>query len=273
MPLSELFFVFVFLPAGVILYRLTPPGLRNTLLLILSLFFIAWGNPSDVILIGLSIAFNYFTALELDHLREGNRRLLKKIALFSGIAANVALLVFFKYSAFFMNSVCPTVGSEIKFTAPVGISFFTFSAISCLCDVARGDERAIRNPIDFALYIAFFAKITSGPIVKFRDMAAQIRERVMTAENTEKGLTLFITGLAQKVIMAGCLGYIFDGINALSPDSLSVTGAWTGALVAALFDLRMKSALPAIFLGLLLASAIMGAASYGAVGFLSFLTA
>ena len=233
MPLNEIFFVFVFLPASVILYRLTPGKLRNTLLLLLSLFFIAWGNVSDVILIALSIIFNYFTALELAHLRGSDRGFLKKFVLISGVSANVALLVFFKYFVFFMNSICAVIGTEFTFTVPrvpVGISFFTFSAISCLCDVAKGDEDAVRNPVDFALYISFFAKITSGPIIKFRDMANQIRERGMTAESVENGLKLFIVGLSKKLIMAGCLGFIFDGIKSQAPASLSVTGAWTGAL-------------------------------------------
>ena len=237
MPLSELFFVFIFLPAAIILYRLTPDRLRNALLLLLSLFFIAWGSLSDVILIALCIAFNYFTALELDHLRRSDSRILKKLVLFSGIAVNAGMLIFFKYFVFLINNVCAVIGTEFSFTVPkvpVGISFFTFSAISCLCDVAKGDENAVRNPLDFALYIAFFAKITSGPIVKFRDMARQLSDRAMTAELTESGMKLFIIGLSKKVIMAGCLGFLFDGIKAQDPASLSVAGAWTGALAYSL---------------------------------------
>ena len=233
MSLTGVFFVFLFLPAVIILYRLTPDRFRNLLLLALSVFFIAWGSPADILLIALSIVFNYFTALELDELRRSQNDAFKKVVLATGVAANVALLIFYKYFLFFMNSIGGVLGTEFHFTvppAPIGISFFTFSAISCLCDVSKGDEPALRNPLDFALYISFFAKITSGPIVKFREMAGQIRQRSMTAESVEAGLKLFLIGLSKKLIIAGSLGKLFNAVRAEQLVSMSALTAWLGAL-------------------------------------------
>ena len=229
MSLTRVFFVFFFLPASILLYRLTPIKVRNALLLLLSLFFIAWGSPADLILIGLSIVFNYFTALELDELRRAKKVRQKKLVLATGIAANTALLVFFKYFIFLLNSI----GIGVHFAVPdvpIGISFFTFSAISCLCDVSNGNEPALKNPVDFALYISFFGKITSGPIVKFRDMAKQIRQRNMTVGSVEGGLKLFIVGLSKKLIIAGSLGKLFHAVKAEDLSSMSVATAWLGAL-------------------------------------------
>lgn len=233
MALTTVFFVFLFLPLSLILYRFIPQKYRNLTLLLLSLLFIAWGHPADLILIGLSVVFNYFTALELDGLLQAGRNGLKKWVLATGIAANLALLVFFKYFVFFLENVGALIGVSYRFTVlapPIGISFFTFSAISCLCDVAKGNERAVKNPLDFALYITFFAKITSGPIVRFRDMAKQLTERRMTVASVEKGLRLFLFGLSKKVILAGSLGFVFHSVRAQELGSLSALGAWLGAL-------------------------------------------
>ncbi|MBQ9902058.1 MAG: MBOAT family protein [Clostridia bacterium] len=233
MALTGVFFVFIFLPAVIVLYRLTPENFRNLLLLLLSVFFIAWGSPADVLLIALSTLFNYFTALELDGLRRGRKDTFRKAVLASGVAVNVALLVFYKYFLFFMNSLGGLFGADWNFNvpaAPIGISFFTFSAVSCLCDVSKGDESALRNPLDFALYISFFGKITSGPIVKFREMAGQIRERSMRAESLERGLKLFLIGLSKKLIIAGSLGRLFDAVRAEELGSLSSLTAWLGAV-------------------------------------------
>ena len=237
MALTKILFVFLFLPASILLYRLIPEKFRNALLLLLSVIFIAWGNPADVVLISLSIVFNYFTALELDGLRRQDSRAAKGFVLFTGVAANIAMLLFFKYFVFFMNNIGAIADISFHFTvprAPIGISFFTFSAISCLCDVSKGDGDALKNPVDFALYIAFFGKITSGPIVKFREMAGQIRSREMTVDSVENGLRLFITGLAKKVIIAGSLGSLFDAVKGVQLDSMSALTAWLGALAYSL---------------------------------------
>ena len=229
MSLTTVSFVFFFLPAGILLYRLTPEKIRNFLLLLLSMFFIVWGNPTHLILICLSIAFNYFTALEIDDFRRLKKDKQKKRVLLTGVIANAALLVFFKYFVFLLSSIGIENGFSVP-AAPIGISFFTFSAISCLCDVSNGDASVLDNPIEFALYISFFGKITSGPIVKYRDMAKQIRQRDMNAASLESGLKLFIIGLSKKLIIAGSLGKFFNAIKAEELSSMSVLTAWLGAL-------------------------------------------
>ena len=220
MSLSGVFFVFLFFPSSILLYRLIPEKWRNSLLLALSLIFISFGNPADLILIGLSTVFNYLTALEIDGLRSMKREKTKKLVLATGIAVNTALLIFYKYFVFLMSNIA----------APVGLSFFTFSAISCLCDVSKGDETPLKNPFDFALFISFFGKLSSGPIVKYRDMARQIKDRTMTATSVESGMKLFLIGLGKKLIISGSLGKFFNAFRTQDISTMSTVTAWLGAL-------------------------------------------
>ncbi len=229
MSLSGVFFVFLFFPSSILLYRLIPEKWRNSLLLALSLIFISFGNPADLILIGLSTVFNYFTALEIDGLRSMKREKTKKLVLATGIAVNTALLIFYKYFVFLMSNIGLNVNFGIP-AAPVGLSFFTFSAISCLCDVSKGDETPLKNPFDFALFISFFGKLSSGPIVKYRDMARQIKDRTMTATSVESGMKLFLIGLGKKLIISGSLGKFFNAFRTQDISTMSTVTAWLGAL-------------------------------------------
>ena len=233
MSLSHLFFVFLFLPVSLILYKAVPQKCKNIILLFLSIIFIAWGNPSDLILIVCSILFNYFTALELGNFFESGKKALKNIVLFTGVASNLLLLVFFKYWAFLWENFGGIFGISRGVsvpTAPVGISFFTFSVISCLFDVSRGKEKPVKNLLDFALYVTFFPKVVSGPIVPYHQMVRQLNARTVTAESLEEGIRRFIVGLSKKVMLSNSLGIFYNAITKLPTDSLSTVSAWLGAL-------------------------------------------
>ncbi len=236
MSLSQLLFVFLFLPVSLLLYRIAPQKTKNAVLLLLSLIFIAWGDLANLPLILCSVGFNYFTALELVLLSQAGSRVRKNLVLFSGIAANIALLFFFKYAAPLLGGlqglgISSNASPALSVSAaPIGISFFSFSAVSCLVDVATGRARPAKNPLDFALYITFFPKMLSGPIVPYGQMEPQFTAHAMTAASLEKGMRRFLVGLAKKVMLADQLGLFYTEIAALPADSLSTVSAWSGAL-------------------------------------------
>lgn len=207
MALSSLTCIFIFLPVTVVLYRLAPVRIRMALLLAASLLFYAWGSPKYLLFLILLTAFDYFAALEI---ADFSGRRLKKAArssLFLAAAAHVAVLAVFKYTGLSM---------------PIGISFYTFSAISALVDVYRGDAEAERNPLYMALYISFFPKVTSGPIVRWSDMEAVMKKPVVTVEDTGSGIRMFLFGLYKKVLLADVLGRAFASVCAL-PQMAAVT--------------------------------------------------
>ena len=200
MALSSLTCIFIFLPVTVLLYRIVPVRLRMVLLLAASLLFYAWGSPKYLLFLLLTIAFDYFAALELDDLLSRKKIKAARSALFLAAGVHIAALCVFKYTSL---------------SLPIGISFYTFSALSWLIDVYRGDAGAEINPLYPALYIAFFPKVTSGPIVRWSDMEAVMKEPVITVDDTGKGIRLFFTGLFKKVLIADSLGRAFAAVCAL----------------------------------------------------------
>ncbi|MBQ9506882.1 MAG: MBOAT family protein [Clostridia bacterium] len=227
MSLNSLFFVFLFLPAGWILQRVTPEKAKNAVLLLLSAAFITWGSPRDMLLILCSALFNFFTALELTALQRGERNKHARLVFISGVTVNLLLLFFYKYTGFAL-SVFGAGRSLTLPLAPVGISFYTFSAVSFLTDVYRGDTPAPKNFIDAALYLTFFPKFISGPIVKYADFEKELRGRVCSAALTEAGVTRFTVGLAKKLVLADSLAVTFNAISALPTAELTVVHAWLG---------------------------------------------
>lgn len=200
MALSSLTCIFIFLPVTVLLYRLVPVKLRMALLLAVSLLFYAWGSPKYLLFLLLTIAFDYFAALELEELNARRKRKEARTAVIMAAVVHVAALCVFKYTSLAL---------------PIGISFYTFSALSWLIDVYRGDAGAEVNPLYPALYIAFFPKVTSGPIVRWSDMEAVMKDPVITVDDTGKGIRLFFTGLFKKVLIADALGRAFAAVCAL----------------------------------------------------------
>ena len=230
MSFSNLFFPFVFLPCAILLYGLMPQKLKNPMLVLLSLVFYAWSRPVYVVLLILSIVFNHFTARELQTLEPGKRR---RLVLISGVALDLLLLGFFKYWGFLVSSLGSLFGADWSVSlppSPVGISFFTFSVLSYLFDVYRGRSQAAGNLLDCALYVSFFPKLISGPIVTWKDMEPQLHSHPVTSELAFAGGRRFLVGLAKKVLIANTLGNTFYAISALAPGELSALTAWIGAL-------------------------------------------
>ena len=237
MKLTELLYPFAFLPVCLLLYYVLPKRCRNAALLAASLLFFAWGTPEYLVLLVLAILLNYFAGLELESLLEDGKTGHARLVLVLTILADLLPLLFFKYygeAAAALNRVFVLSLPVHALPAPVGVSFYTFTLLSALSDVYHGRAPMEKNLIRFALFVSFFPKLTSGPIVQYADMQPQLEPHEFVRERVGSGMRLFVIGLAKKVILAGLLGTPFYALKALGPQALSVCGAWLGALLYAL---------------------------------------
>jgi D-alanyl-lipoteichoic acid acyltransferase DltB (MBOAT superfamily) len=205
MVFSSITFLFYFLPIFLALYFITPTiQARNVITLLFSLLFYAWGEPQFIVVLLLSIAFNFLAALAIDD-REGRAR---KAALAAAVAGNLLVLAIFKYANFVtanLADLLAAIGLAVATTnihLPLGISFFTFHCLSYVIDIYRRRFRANRNPIDVALYISLFPQLVAGPIVRYKTVARQLDARRFTFGRASVGARIFIIGLAQKVLVA-----------------------------------------------------------------------
>ena len=235
MVFSSATFLFAFLPVVLIGVLITPRAARNLFLLFMSLFFYAWGELYFVALMLVSIMMNYLVGGAIG--RSGKGTETARLWLTVGIVINLALLGYFKYANFLVenwNLLTVQLGLEPfdhrDVHLPLGISFFTFQAMSYLIDVYRGDAEHDRNPINIALYIALFPQLIAGPIIRYHDVYQQIRTRSLSVDLAYSGLTRFICGLAKKLLIANPLGEVADQIFAINGNDLSTPVAWLGIL-------------------------------------------
>ena len=235
MVFSSATFLFAFLPVVLIGVLLTPRAARNLFLLFMSLFFYAWGELYFVALMLVSIVMNYLVGGAIGRAGKGTDT--ARMWLILGVVVNLSLLGYFKYANFLVenwNLLTTQLGLEPfdhrKVHLPLGISFFTFQAMSYLIDVYRGDAEHDRNPINIALYIALFPQLIAGPIIRYHDVYQQLRTRELSVDLAYSGLTRFICGLAKKLLIANPLGEIADQIFAINGNDLSTPVAWLGIL-------------------------------------------
>ena len=230
MVFSSLVFLCVFLPVVFLLYTVVPSlRVKNVLLIAASLIFYAYGEPAYVLLMIGSSAANYVLALLID---KSGRPGVRKLILAAAVAANLGVLGFFKYTGFVLESFNALTGLGVpvpQITLPIGISFFTFQALSYVIDVYRRDVPADKNFLHILLYISFFPQLIAGPIVKYHDINAAIADRRQTTEAVAAGLRRFICGLGKKVIIANVMGQTADAVFAAAPESLHFAAAWLGA--------------------------------------------
>lgn len=230
MAFSSLTFLFIFFPGVIFFNYIIKSQLRNIFLLMASLFFYSWGDLKSVPIFIASIVFNYFFALGIDKAKEKEK--LSKFIMILMLIANVGLLIAFKYlssNLSFLNNVFNLNLPVPKWSMPLGISFFTFSAISYCLDVFFQACSAEKNIFNVALYISFFPKLISGPIVKWTTFQTQLTERKFNIDTFSDGVERFIVGLAKKVIIADSIGSFVDYIfNRNDFSSISVLLAWFG---------------------------------------------
>lgn len=219
--------MFYFLPLVFILYfGFKDIAWKNVVLLIASLIFYAWGEPVYVVLMVLSILFNYYAGREIEKEH-------KKSSLVFAIIINILILGYFKYSGFLIDTINSLFGTSIRnreLALPIGISFYTFQAMSYLIDVYRRNSKAQKGILPFAVYITMFPQLIAGPIVRYEDIEEQLNSRLIKGSDFIKGIPYFVKGLFKKIVLANCIGAIHTEILAMGVDNISAFTAWIGAL-------------------------------------------
>lgn len=230
MVFSSTIFLCVYLPLVLLGYYICPKKGRNLFLLIVSLVFYAWGEPKYVFLMIFSILVNYIFGRLMDKHRENKKRL--KLMLVLSVVIDLGLLSVFKYTDFVITNINAIFGSSfdlLNIALPIGISFYTFQAMSYTIDVYRNDVRVQKNLIDFGMYITMFPQLIAGPIVRYADVQDQLAERSVTTADFSEGVMRFVVGLGKKVLLANQMGAVWSDIYALGGD-VSALMAWTGAI-------------------------------------------
>ena len=229
MLFSSIIFLWLFLPVVFLGYRLLHERYRNLFLLLASIVFYAWGEPKTFVMMLVSILLNYVGGICI----EIAERRWKKPLLALCVAADIGILVYFKYTTPSLAALAEWFKWEYlvpKIALPIGISFYTFQAISYVVDVYRGSIKAQKSLIDMGLYISFFPQLIAGPIVKYHDVEQQLAHRSTSYEDTAYGIRRFIYGLAKKVLIANQLGAITDDIFAIPLHVMDTPVAWLGVL-------------------------------------------
>lgn len=228
MVFSSLTFLCVFFPAVFLLYYLLPSmPAKNTLLIISSLLFYAYGEPVYVLLMAGSASLNYLYGLWIG--RAGK----KKPVLALAVGTNFLILGNFKYADMLIDTCNRLTGAQIpliRVSLPIGISFFTFQALSYLIDVYRGQVKAQKNYAHMLLYISFFPQLIAGPIVKYHDIERQISNRTFDLEETAEGFRRFIVGLSKKVLLSNTAALAADAVFAAELAQVGALAAWIGAV-------------------------------------------
>ncbi len=231
MVFSSLIFIYLFLPIVLIGYYLIHPKLKNIFLFISSILFFAWGGASYSLLLVASIGFNYLIGRAIA--AYANRKLFLSI----GVLVNLALLAVFKYAGFFTESInnalhlvdVPPIPVP-KIILPIGISFYTFQAMSYLIDVYRNETKVQKSFVKLGLYISLFPQLIAGPIVRYHDIALQLDNRETNFERFSRGAIRFTLGLGKKVLIANNMAILADYIFGMPSADLNFITAWIGIL-------------------------------------------
>ncbi len=234
MVFSSAVFLFLFFPLVVSGYFFMPRQIQNLFLLGASLFFYAWGEGYYLLLMLLSIMLNFVGGRLLDRFRGHTK---SKVILIFTVAINLFILGAFKYANFLVDnlniflkfiSIAPVQLAPVHL--PIGISFFTFQALSYVLDVYRGDAEVQKNPLNTALYIALFPQLIAGPIVRYRDIARQLLSRAVTLDLLSSGVVLFLIGLGKKMLIANPMGGVADTVFAMEASQLEGPLCWLGII-------------------------------------------
>ena len=230
MLFSSMTFVFMFLPIVCATYLLARKELQNYILLIASVIFYAWGEPRYLAIMFLTIIINYVGA---NYISRSKNPLHRKLLLAITIVADLSFLFYFKYFNFVMDNINAAFNANLTFidvVMPIGISFYTFQALSYVVDVYRGEVQVQKDIYKLALYICLFPQLIAGPIVKYHDVAEQISDREVTFDKVAYGVKRFIIGLSKKMLIANTLGAVADKIFTQPVEQFDAFTAWIGAI-------------------------------------------
>ncbi len=227
MLFSTMTFIYVFLPIVLLLYLVTKKELHNPILLVVSIIFYAWGEPKYLAIMLLTILINFLGAIFIDKYQKH-----KKLILIATIIGNLSFLIYFKYFNFLIenyNNIFHANLEPLNVIMPIGISFYTFQALSYVIDVYRNECKAQKDIYKLALYICLFPQLIAGPIVKYHDISDQIDSREVNFQKVSYGVKRFIIGLSKKILIANTMGAIADKIFIQDPHTFSHFTAWLGA--------------------------------------------
>lgn len=213
MVFSSIPFLYYFIPCVLAAYFIAPKGFKNSVLLLSSLFFYAWGEPKYLVFMLVSITQGYVFGILIEKHREKKR---SKAFLAASVLFSLLLLGYFKYADFFIANFNAVTGLSIpllNIALPIGISFYTFQILSYTVDVYRGEAPAQKNYINLATYIAMFPQLVAGPIVRYTEIARQLESRAHSMENAAAGIRKFILGLSKKVLIANLLGELVSAFQ------------------------------------------------------------
>ncbi len=228
MLFSSITFLYYFLPCVLLIYFLTPKKLKNTALLLSSIIFYAWGEPKYVVLMTVGILNGFIAGLLIE---KYNGAKTAKAVLWVSSLISIGFLGYFKYADFFIENFNAATGLSVpllKIALPVGISFYTFQILSYVIDVYRKDAAAQRNIIDLAAYVSMFPQLIAGPIVRYSDVAAQLKERTHSISKAASGIRVFVVGLGKKVLIANALGELCKAYS--ESEERSVIFCWIYAV-------------------------------------------
>ena len=238
MLFSSTTFIYLFFPTVLFLYFIVLRNhlkLQNIMLLGVSLFFYAWGEPEFALIMILSIVVNYVFGLLIHNAQEKEKPKNAKTVLVLTVVFNLTILFIFKYLNFSVKTINDIFGSSIPvpgIALPIGISFFTFQAMSYVIDVYRGDGAVQKNVLNVGLYISFFPQLIAGPIVRYQTIAEQIYDRKVTYDDFSEGFNRFVIGLGKKVIISNSVALfadrIFDAVG--KGDEFATLTYWLGVI-------------------------------------------
>lgn len=236
MVFSSLIFLFIFLPLLLILYFIVPNSknflYKNIILLIFSLIFYVWGEPLYVTIMLFSSIVDFTIGNLIEKIPKK-----KKLWLILSIVINLGMLFFFKYTNFFLDNLNNIFNLDIELlniTLPIGISFFTFQTMSYSIDVYLGNTKAEKNYLNFFLYVSMFPQLIAGPIVRYTDVAKELKKREIPFSKVSSGFKLFLYGLFKKVLLANNFGILFDTIKVMDNTNLTFVLSWIGIIAYSL---------------------------------------
>lgn len=233
MVFSSIFFIFTFLPLTLIFYYLSPNNFRNSIFLIASLIFYAWGEPVYIFLMIFSIILNYILGKVIHQLNIHKHYKSRLFIFIMTIMLNVMLLGFFKYYDFLVENINIILKLDIPYknlALPIGISFYTFQILSYIIDVYKEKVEVQENLISFALYVTMFPQLVAGPIVRYSDIDEQLYERTYSFSKFGEGAGRFIQGLGKKVLLANNIGALWNTVSAMDISQASVLSVWLGII-------------------------------------------
>ncbi len=240
MVFSSSVFLFMFLPLTLAMYffplfedKQRETEKRNLILLVVSLVFYAWGEPTYIILMLISIFFNYNIGIDIEHQFQNGKQGKARFLFICALIFNVFILGYFKYAGFVVENLNGIFGLSLEnkeLPLPVGISFYTFQILSYVIDVYLKKVKAQQKLIPFAAYITMFPQLIAGPIVQYSDVEKQLTNRVVTKEKFADGIIFFIRGLGKKVLFANTIGAVYTDISVSDTSEMSMATAWIGIL-------------------------------------------